>query len=487
MRVLSANSFLASIIGSAVLTCLPGVTRGEMVGFLRDASGNYTALNYPGATLITPFGINAAGDIVGLWSDPISSSFLKSGAGNYSGLDYPSANYTVAYGINNAGDVVGYYNVLGQGTLTHAFFSDAGGNYATIDYPGATEGTIARGINNAGEIVGFYPYGPNDSYAHGFLRDAGGNYVTLNYPGAQSTIPYGINDSGTIVGAWVAPGGLAQGFERDAGGNYSTLDYPGASLTEVFGINNAGDTIGLYVDSTGTHNFLRDAAGNYSEVSYPGAISTTILGINDSGEIVGYADITPQGGVPEPSSLLLFLSSLPFLSLGWLCRRRGKADTHRSSRSDGKMETAKWPALLGRPFVRAGVCARPTHTGAWAKDYFAGCLTIQQALLFCPLLSIRTQRSCGAPARTRIYPCLPTRAATSSMKTVLAFTTASLAAFERLEASPGAGRVTATLWFAPYCDPPKQANSAENARFRSRALVGLALNRHPDAARWLRE
>ena len=77
------------------------------------------------------------------------------------------------------------------------------------------------------------------------------------------------------------------------------------------------------------------------------------------------------------------------------------------------------------------------RTRAWAKDFFAGCLTIQQAVLFCPLLSIRTQRSCGAPARTRIYPCLPTRAATSSMKTVLAFTTASLAAFEeRSSAAP---------------------------------------------------
>ena len=27
------------------------------------------------------------------------------------------------------------------------------------------------------------------------------------------------------------------------------------------------------------------------------------------------------------------------------------------------------------------------HTGAWAKDFFAGCLTIQQTVLFCPLLS----------------------------------------------------------------------------------------------------
>ena len=61
------------------------------------------------------------------------------------------------------------------------------------------------------------------------------------------------------------------------------------------------------------------------------------------------------------------------------------------------------------------------------------------------------------------------------------------AEFERPEASPRAGRVTASLWIAPYCDPPKQASSAENARFRSRAFVGRALNRHPDAARWLRE
>ena len=35
--------------------------------------------------------------------------------------------------------------------------------------------------------------------------------------------------------------------------------------------------------------------------------------------------------------------------------------------------------------------------------------------------------------------------------------------FERLEASPRAGRVTASLWIAPYCDPPKQPSSGENA------------------------
>jgi hypothetical protein len=37
------------------------------------------------------------------------------------------------------------------------------------------------------------------------------------------------------------------------------------------------------------------------------------------------------------------------------------ADTHCSSRPDGNMATAMWPAPLGRAFVRAGVCARPTH------------------------------------------------------------------------------------------------------------------------------
>ncbi len=37
------------------------------------------------------------------------------------------------------------------------------------------------------------------------------------------------------------------------------------------------------------------------------------------------------------------------------------------------------------------------------------------------------------------------------------------AAFKRLEASPRAGRLPAIVWIAPYCDPPEQAASAENA------------------------
>jgi len=37
------------------------------------------------------------------------------------------------------------------------------------------------------------------------------------------------------------------------------------------------------------------------------------------------------------------------------------------------------------------------------------------------------------------------------------------AAFKRLEASPRAGRVPASVWIAPYRVPPKQASSAENA------------------------
>jgi len=37
------------------------------------------------------------------------------------------------------------------------------------------------------------------------------------------------------------------------------------------------------------------------------------------------------------------------------------------------------------------------------------------------------------------------------------------AAFKRLEASPRAGRLPASVWIAPYCDLPNQASSAENA------------------------
>ena len=75
-----------------------------------DTGGIYTTLNVPGAILTDAYGINDAGQVVGLYIDNagIAHGFVDTG-GIYTTLDVPGASLTEAYGINDAGQVVGLY------------------------------------------------------------------------------------------------------------------------------------------------------------------------------------------------------------------------------------------------------------------------------------------------------------------------------------------------------------------------------------------
>jgi hypothetical protein len=111
------------------------------------------------------------------------------------------------------------------------------------------------------------------------------------------------------------------------------------------------------------------------------------------------------------------------------------------------------PALLGRALVRAGVCARRTHRSL-GERFFRRMLDSPAG---CAILSTSVDTNTAFVWRTCSHPDLPMPAyarcdivdedrvgvylgvargawrvvrATSSMKTVLAFTTASLAGFE---------------------------------------------------------
>ena len=79
-------------------------------------------------------------------------------------LDVPGANDTRAFGINNAGQVVGLFgDSSGSGTRG---FINTGGTFTTLDVPGASF-TEARGINDAGQVVGFFA--DSSSVFHGFV------------------------------------------------------------------------------------------------------------------------------------------------------------------------------------------------------------------------------------------------------------------------------------------------------------------------------
>jgi probable HAF family extracellular repeat protein len=153
--------------------------------------------------------------------------FLYNGV-SYITLDDPLATQgTYAFGINDAGQIVGIYNgVDGQ----HGFLY-SNGSYTNIDDPLGV-GTHAYGINNIGQIVG--EYFDSSGGAHGFLY-SGGGYTTTNDPATPNgTVDYGLNDHGQIVGTAISNG--------------TTNGFVASPTAEVKGTGEAGDTIILYAD-----------------------------------------------------------------------------------------------------------------------------------------------------------------------------------------------------------------------------------------------
>src|SRR5262249_22991095 len=105
-------------------------------------------------------------------------------------------------------------------------------SFTTIDVPGATA-TQAFGINESGQIVGTYVAGP---IGHSFLLSEG-IFTTIEVPGATSITATGINDSGQIVGFYQDPTGVAHGFLLSQG-IFTTIDAPHLSTgTLASGIN----------------------------------------------------------------------------------------------------------------------------------------------------------------------------------------------------------------------------------------------------------
>src|SRR6266446_9235182 len=115
----------------------------------------FTPITFPGATFTQTWGIDARGDIVGLYVDVgnVTHGFLLSG-GNFTTIDAPpdaNATSTFPYGINPRGDIVGSYVSAG---VTRGFLL-SGGKFTTINFPGAIS-TEVVGISPRGDIVGDY-------------------------------------------------------------------------------------------------------------------------------------------------------------------------------------------------------------------------------------------------------------------------------------------------------------------------------------------
>ena len=91
-----------------------------LVGFLRQPSGQFVSIIFPGALSTQVFGINDCGIVVGVWGDASTAHGFYGRPGNLHSFDLPGAGATFAQGINNEGRIVGRYATAG---VQHAFVS----------------------------------------------------------------------------------------------------------------------------------------------------------------------------------------------------------------------------------------------------------------------------------------------------------------------------------------------------------------------------
>lgn len=219
-----------------------------------ELKGNaFSTIDYPGALQTEVEAINKKGELVGDFEDASGNVHgFKLAGKTYTQLDYPGiTSSTVALGINASGEIVGIYD-----NPNHTGFLLSGGTYTSIAVPGAVY-TYTEGINKYGVIVGYYFDTSGNS--HGFTWNKG-TVTTIDYGnGYPNTYLASIDDSGVIVGgygSWMTVGSISYPWEHGflySGGTFSAFDAPFGDvvITSPFGMNNKGEIVGTYVDSEG--------------------------------------------------------------------------------------------------------------------------------------------------------------------------------------------------------------------------------------------
>lgn len=194
----------------------------------------------PGSDQVTPFGINANGDISGtmfLSQYAASVGFLWHKASNtYTLFDPEGAQVTNGRGLNDAGVVVGDSTLDPFSGVYTGFIYDSATGTTTL-YPDAS----LRGISNAGDLTGVVEVGSDQAVAYRLWQ---GHAETFSCFGAPYTFGEGINVQGDVVGIYLANGYEGGFLYRD--GTCIDISVPGSFRTDIWGINDRGDIVGQY-------------------------------------------------------------------------------------------------------------------------------------------------------------------------------------------------------------------------------------------------
>jgi probable HAF family extracellular repeat protein len=283
-------------------------------------------------------GVNNAGTVVGnafqpnFPNAPVNVGYSVAADGTQTILSLFGGTDTSASGINDQGAIVGSAQLSPDPSSfydppSHAFLLNKDGttvtDLGTLGEPAnpnsAKSNSNAMAINNNGDIIGVSQNG-HGSTSYAFYLPNGGSMQAISTGDGFSSMPYGLNSNGAVVGSTLfdGAGGTTHGFLY-SGGNLFDLNNlldPTVDLnmviTQATGINDLG-----YISAN-----ARDYDGN----------SHALLLVQNSpnspfaaGSFEPLTLFPPPPAVPEPSSLALMVFGAGAVSLAaWKRRVKGK-------------------------------------------------------------------------------------------------------------------------------------------------------------------
>jgi probable HAF family extracellular repeat protein len=230
-----------------------------------------------------------------------------------------------ARGIDDSGVIVGWSG--SSDSLSRAVTWTTGAPVDLGTLAGRSwNGGEANAINGGGGIVGGCEVrnNPNGANPYHAAKWIAGSIEDLDPLGTTTSVAYGVNISGQVVGALYTSSGGTRPFIWPTAVGLQDLGTLGGASGMALGINNRGQVVGSAQNGAGTSRaFLWTLAGGMKDLgSLVGSKQSAALGINNNGWVVGDSDTdngfhallwTPTGGMVD---LNLITSNVP--SGDWL-------------------------------------------------------------------------------------------------------------------------------------------------------------------------
>lgn len=182
--------------------------------------------------------------------------------------------------------------------------------YAKLDSPGAI--TVVRSMNSANEVAGGFQKDRRKAssallfFANNAVEDVTGEQV------AGSSVAYGINDQGEVVGAFNSDTALRP-FRAVRKGAVQELALPSGSNGGIaYALNDLGESAGYVSGTAGIRPVWWTRRGEVQLLQSIGSLTARALDLNDRGDVVGVSGDDVKTAVTWPrKGDVISLGTLP--------------------------------------------------------------------------------------------------------------------------------------------------------------------------------